>query len=82
MLFFIAIIKTILTLCCNMPQMFGTFSHLHVTGACVFFFFFLLIGKFTHSHTHLVGFEPMTSPSTLLLQGEDVPIGFKHNKTT
>ena len=74
MLFFIAIIKTILTL--------EHFLIYMLQVPVFFFFFFLLIGKFTHSHTHLVGFEPMTSPSTLLLQGEDVPIGFKHNKTT
>ena len=40
-------------------------------------FFFFLIGKL---HMHMVGFEPITSLFTLLLQGEDVPFELEPKK--
>lgn len=44
--------------------MYACYVVMHVSCVCV-------IGKL---HVHLVGFEPMTSSSTLPWQGEEVPL--------
>ena len=44
--------------------------HVVFVGGSLFCLILSLIGKF---HMHLVGFESMTSPFILFLQGEDVP---------
>ena len=42
-----------------------------ISSFVLFSLFFIII--IIDRYTHLVGLEPMTSPSTLLFQGEEVP---------